>query len=125
MYISDATSIGSVFFSGTVNIILIAITVLSIVFVVWSRMKERAQETRRAGQAGTGRGLAAIERVGSAMQRLMDRDLLSALVLFCIGAVSLAQAGTDPRNWIFPRLATYLILAVAALLLARVSSRRS
>jgi hypothetical protein len=54
------------------------------------------------------------------VERLKDRDLLSALVLFFIGAVSLSQAGTDPRNWIFPRLATYVILAVAAVLLARV-----
>lgn len=54
------------------------------------------------------------------MERLKDRDLLSALALFFIGAVSLSQAGTDPRNWIFPRLATYVVLAAAALLLARV-----
>jgi MFS family permease len=54
------------------------------------------------------------------VERLKDRDLLSAVVLFFIGAVSLSQAGTDPRNWIFPRLATYVILAIAAVLLARV-----
>ena len=54
------------------------------------------------------------------MQRLVDRDLLSALVLFFIGAVSLSEAGTDVRNWIFPRLATYLILAIAVVLVARV-----
>jgi hypothetical protein len=51
---------------------------------------------------------------------LKDTDLLSALVLFSIGAIALSEAGTDPRNWIFPRLATYVILTVAALLLARV-----
>ncbi|NNE86157.1 MAG: C4-dicarboxylate ABC transporter permease, partial [Alphaproteobacteria bacterium] len=44
MYISDATSIGRVFFTGTLNIILIALSVLSISFVVWTRRKERAQE---------------------------------------------------------------------------------
>ena len=54
------------------------------------------------------------------MQRLKDTDLLSALVLFFIGAVSLSEAGTDVRNWIVPRLATYLILAIAVVLLARV-----
>lgn len=54
------------------------------------------------------------------MERLRDRDLLSALVLFVIGAVSLSQAGSDSRNWIFPRLATYVILAAAVVLLARV-----
>ncbi|MBF0278876.1 MAG: tripartite tricarboxylate transporter permease [SAR324 cluster bacterium] len=46
MYIAGATSIGNVFFSGTVNIILIALSVLSIAFVVWTRsvdmMKDRA-----------------------------------------------------------------------------------
>ena len=54
------------------------------------------------------------------MRRLVDRDLLSALVLFFIGAVSLSEAGTDVRNWVFPRLATYLILAIAVALIARV-----
>ena len=32
----------------------------------------------------------------------------------------MSEAGTDVRNWIFPRLATYFILAVAVVLLARV-----
>ena len=54
------------------------------------------------------------------MQRLVDRDLLCALVLLFIGGVSLLEAGTDVRNWIFPRLATYFILAVAVALIARV-----
>ena len=54
------------------------------------------------------------------MQRLRDTDLLSALMLFFIGAVSLSQAGADVRTWIFPRLATYVILAIAMALLARV-----
>jgi len=54
------------------------------------------------------------------VQRLKDTDLLSALVLLFIGAVSLSQAGTEVRNWIFPRLATYLLLAIGLVLLARV-----
>jgi MFS family permease len=54
------------------------------------------------------------------VRRLRDGDLVSALVLFFIGAVSLSEAGSDVRNWIFPLLATYLILAIAAALLARV-----
>lgn len=57
------------------------------------------------------------------MEKLKDRDLLSALVLFLIGAVALSNAGDDPRNWIFPRLATYVILAVAAVLLVQVVIR--
>jgi len=48
LYISDATSIGRVFFTGTLNTILITLSVLSIAFVVWARMKEMAQE--RASQ---------------------------------------------------------------------------
>ncbi len=54
------------------------------------------------------------------MQKLMDRDFLTALVLFFIGTVSLAKAGADLMNWVFPRLATYLILIIAAVLAARV-----
>ncbi|MFT5181570.1 MAG: hypothetical protein ACI8S3_001454 [Alphaproteobacteria bacterium] len=54
------------------------------------------------------------------MQRLMDRDLLTALVLFGIGAVSLSSTGDGPKDWIFPLLATYLILGIAVALLARV-----
>jgi TRAP-type C4-dicarboxylate transport system permease large subunit len=48
MYISDATSIGRVFFTGTVNIILIALSVLSVAFVVWTRGRDRAQERASA-----------------------------------------------------------------------------
>lgn len=54
------------------------------------------------------------------MQKLMDRDFLAGLALFFVGTVALAKAGSDPMNWIFPRLATYLILTVAAVLVARV-----
>jgi putative tricarboxylic transport membrane protein len=49
MFLSDATSVGRVFFGSTVNIILISATVLSVAFVAWSRRKERAQE--RASEA--------------------------------------------------------------------------
>jgi hypothetical protein len=54
------------------------------------------------------------------MQKLADRDLLSALILFVIGAISLSQEGADPMNWVFPQLATYVALAVGVVLLARV-----
>lgn len=54
------------------------------------------------------------------MQKLMDRDFLSALVLLFIGTVSLVEEGADLMNWIFPRMATYFILFVAVVLLARV-----
>jgi hypothetical protein len=42
------------------------------------------------------------------------------LVLFVIGGVALSAMGTDPRNWIFPQVLTYLILFMAALLVGRV-----
>ncbi len=48
LYISDATSIGRVFFTGTLNIILIALSVLSISFVVWTRRRERVQAQAQA-----------------------------------------------------------------------------
>ena len=54
------------------------------------------------------------------MQRLMDRDLLTALVLFGIGAVFWSGSGADVKDWGFPLLATYLILGIAVALLARV-----
>jgi putative tricarboxylic transport membrane protein len=56
MYIADASSIGRVFFTGTVNIILITLSVLSIAFVVWSRTRVRARERASApveGQSAT------------------------------------------------------------------------
>jgi putative tricarboxylic transport membrane protein len=50
LYISDASSIGRIFFTGTVNIILIALSILSISFVVWTRRRDLAQE--RASERG-------------------------------------------------------------------------
>lgn len=50
------------------------------------------------------------------MQRLMDRDLLTALVLFGIGAVFSADSGENVKDWIFPLLATYLVLGIAVYL---------
>ena len=47
LYISNASSVGRVFFSGTINIILIAVTVLSISLVALTRFRDRARE--RAG----------------------------------------------------------------------------
>jgi hypothetical protein len=54
------------------------------------------------------------------MQKLADRDLIAALILFSIGAISLSQEGGDVMNWVFPRLATYVVLAIGAILVARV-----
>lgn len=54
------------------------------------------------------------------MQKLTDRDFLSALVLFFIGSVALYKEGDDLMNWVFPRLATYFALFAAAVLAGRV-----
>lgn len=53
------------------------------------------------------------------MQKLMDRDLLAALVLLIIGSIALANAGSDPMNWAFPLMAAYFVMFAAALLVAR------
>lgn len=53
------------------------------------------------------------------MQKLMDRDLLAGLVLFVIGTVALANAGSDMMNWAFPLMAAYFIMFAAALLVGR------
>ena len=50
------------------------------------------------------------------MRRLMDRDLVTALVLFGIGAVFSADSGENVKDWIFPLLATYLVLGIAVAL---------
>ena len=49
LYISDALGVGKVFFTGTVNIVLIALSALSIGFVFWTRRRERLKE-ELAGQ---------------------------------------------------------------------------
>jgi hypothetical protein len=50
------------------------------------------------------------------MQKLLDRDVLAALMLFFVGSVALAKAGADVMNWAFPLMATYFILFAAAVL---------
>ena len=50
------------------------------------------------------------------MQKLLDRDILAALVLFFIGSVALAKAGADIMNWAFPLMAAYFLMFAAAVL---------
>ncbi len=55
------------------------------------------------------------------MRRLLDRDLLTALLLFGIGAVFWVSPGADSKDWAFPRLANYLLLGFGAALIVRVA----
>ena len=54
---------------------------------------------------------------------LLDRDLLTALVLFGIGGVFLSNSGNDLKDWIFPLLATYVVLGIAVALVLLVIFR--
>lgn len=51
------------------------------------------------------------------MRSLLDRNLLASLALFAVGAVFSADGGDNIKDWIFPILATYVVLAIAAALL--------
>jgi putative tricarboxylic transport membrane protein len=51
LYISDALGVGKVFFTGTVNIILIALSALSIGFVIWTRRRERLAQNNGSAYA--------------------------------------------------------------------------
>ncbi len=57
------------------------------------------------------------------MRRLLDRDLVTALVLFGVGAVFSADSGDNLKDWIFPLMATYLVLGIAVALLLLVIFR--
>lgn len=54
------------------------------------------------------------------MQRIVDRDVVSALLLFLVGGIFQSQMGTGMEDWIFPQVLTYLIISIGALLLLRV-----
>ena len=43
MYLADATSYSRVFFGSTVDIVLIALTVLSVGWVLWAQIKDKKQ----------------------------------------------------------------------------------
>jgi hypothetical protein len=53
------------------------------------------------------------------MQRLKDRDFMTAVVLLGIGTWFLASTEEGVKDWIFPLLAIYLMLGVAVALLAK------
>ena len=54
------------------------------------------------------------------MQRLADQNLITALVLAFVGVGAVYSAGDDVKNWMFPLLAAYVLLAIAAMLCLRV-----
>ena len=53
------------------------------------------------------------------MQRLLDRDLVTGLVLLCVYTLFIADSSADPKDWIFPILANYVILIIGIILFAR------
>ena len=57
------------------------------------------------------------------MRAFLDRDLLTALALFGVGAVFSADGGAEIKDWIFPLLATYLVFGIAVALLGLVAFR--
>jgi len=54
------------------------------------------------------------------MQRLIDRDLISAFALFCIFGVFDTGSSNDVKDWIFPNLASYIVLFAALCLTAKI-----
>ena len=52
------------------------------------------------------------------MRKLMNRDFLTALVLFFIGSIALAKAGSNLMDWVFPLLAAYFVMFAAVVLAA-------
>ena len=54
------------------------------------------------------------------MQRLADRDFLTSVVLFAVYGLFTSGTSSDVKDWIFPNLATYVLLIIAVALLAKV-----
>ena len=53
------------------------------------------------------------------MERFLDRDLLTGLILLCIFGIFSADNSADPKDWIFPIIANYVILIVGIALFTR------
>ena len=51
------------------------------------------------------------------MQKLLDRNFLTALVLFGVSWMFSVGSSSDPKDWAFPLLANYVTLGVAVILL--------
>ena len=53
------------------------------------------------------------------MQTLLDRNLLTALMLFGVSWMFSVGSSSDPKDWAFPLLANYVIFSVAIILLVQ------
>ncbi|MDP6049954.1 MAG: tripartite tricarboxylate transporter TctB family protein [SAR202 cluster bacterium] len=53
------------------------------------------------------------------MQKLLDRDFLTFLMLLCVYAVFSTGTSIDAKDWIFPLLANYVILTVAVVMILK------
>ncbi len=53
------------------------------------------------------------------MSKLLSTELLTALVLFGVGALFSVGSSSDPKDWAFPLLANYVVLGIAFVFLAR------
>ena len=53
------------------------------------------------------------------MQTLLDRNLLTALMLFGVSWMFSVGSSSDPKDWAFPLLANYVIFWVAVILLVQ------
>ena len=51
------------------------------------------------------------------VQKLLDRNLLTALMLFGVSWMFSVGSSSDPKDWAFPLLANYVIIWVAVILL--------
>lgn len=60
-----------------------------------------------------------IVRVRHRMQKLLDRNLLTALMLFGVSWMFSVGSSSDPKDWAFPLLANYVIVCVAVILLVQ------
>jgi hypothetical protein len=53
------------------------------------------------------------------MKRFVDRDLVTALMLFGVSALFSVGSSSDPKDWAFPLLANYVTLGIALAFLVK------
>lgn len=162
--LTESSSVVDVFLARPVSIVIIVLTLVSVVWTLWSRHSEAkvskqeteaeqgaehvtvqaADEDGREGTTatdgggepgftgtggdsgtagGSGEDPAAVGHSAAPeatawprrqLTRGINADITSGLVFLLIGAVSFSQLGEDPQNWGYPRILTYILLAVGA-----------